>query len=38
MKYLFSLIIVVLLSGCATWGGIKQDAQDFVDWTQEQFN
>ncbi len=38
MKYLLSLIIVALFSGCATWGGIKQDAQDFVEWTKEKFS
>ncbi|AHJ11857.1 hypothetical protein [Sulfurospirillum multivorans] len=34
----FTLIIVGLMSGCATWGGIKKDAKDGAEWTKEKIN
>ena len=38
MKYLFACAMVVLLSGCATWSGIKRDASDGAEWTKEKIN
>ena len=39
MKTTFlTLIIVGLMSGCATWGGIKKDAKDGAEWTKEKVN
>ncbi|MCR1810900.1 MULTISPECIES: hypothetical protein [Sulfurospirillum] len=38
MKYLFPLFCIALLSGCATWGGIKKDAKDGYEWTKEKVN
>jgi len=35
---LFTLVIVGLISGCATWGGIKKDAKDGAEWTKEKVN
>lgn len=38
MKYLFPFLMIALLSGCATWGGVKKDARDSADWTKEKIN
>ncbi|MFW9619809.1 MAG: hypothetical protein ACMV1K_03315 [Sulfurospirillum sp.] len=39
MKSIFlALILVGLISGCATWGGIKKDAKDGAEWTKEKVN
>ena len=38
MKYLLTAIMVAFLSGCATWGGVKQDAKDSAEWTKEKVN
>ena len=38
MKYLLTMVVVALLSGCATWGGVKQDAKDGAEWTKEKVN
>ncbi|MBE0491472.1 MAG: hypothetical protein IBX44_04385 [Sulfurospirillum sp.] len=38
MRYIAGLFIVLLLSGCATWGGIKSDSKDAADWTKEKVN
>lgn len=35
---LLALVAVVLMSGCATWGGIKRDTRDGVEWTKEKIN
>ncbi len=35
---LFVLVTVLLMSGCATWGGIKKDAKDGAQWTKEKVN
>ena len=33
-----ALMTIVLISGCATWGGIKKDAKDGAEWTKEKIN
>ena len=39
MKNIFlTLVVVSLMSGCATWGGIKKDAKDGYEWTKEKIN
>ena len=38
MKYLLTMVVVALLSGCATWGDVKQDAKDGAEWTKEKVN
>ena len=39
MKSIFlALILVGLISGCATCGGIKKDAKDGYEWTKEKIN
>lgn len=39
MKHIFlALSIIGLMSGCATWGGIKKDAKDGAEWTKEKVN
>ena len=39
MKSIFlALILVGLISGCATWGGIKKDAKDGYELTKEKIN
>ena len=39
MKNIFlALMTIVLISGCATWGGIKKDAKDGAEWTKEKIN
>ena len=35
---LLALVVVGLMSGCATWGGIKKDAKDSAEWTKEKIN
>lgn len=35
---LLALMTVFLISGCATWGGIKKDAKDGAHWTKEKIN
>jgi len=38
MKLILSILTIVFLSGCATWGGIKKDTSDGVEWTKEKVN
>lgn len=39
MKNIFlALVVIGLMSGCATWGGIKKDAKDGYEWTKEKIN
>jgi predicted small secreted protein len=38
MKLILSILTIALLSGCATWGGIKKDTSDGVEWTKEKVN
>ena len=38
MKYMITILFVTLLSGCATWGGIKKDTRDGAEWTKEKIN
>ena len=38
MKYIIPLILIIFMTGCATWGGIKKDARDGYDWTKEKIN
>jgi len=38
MKLLLPLFMIALLSGCATWSGIKKDTSDGVDWTKAKIN
>jgi len=38
MKLILSILTIVLLSGCATWGSIKKDTSDGVEWTKEKVN
>ncbi len=35
MKYIFMALIIFLVSGCATWNGIKKDTKTGVGWTKE---
>jgi hypothetical protein len=35
---LLILVTVGLMSGCATWGGVKKDAKDGAEWTKEKIN
>lgn len=35
MKYIFMALIIILVSGCATWNGVKQDTKTGVNWTKE---
>ncbi len=38
MKYIAGIFAVLLLSGCATWDGIKSDSKDAATWTKEKVN
>ena len=38
MKYVLSLVAVILFSGCATWQGIKSDTSDAADWSKKKVN
>lgn len=38
MRTLFVLALGLLLAGCATWQGIKQDSSDAAGWTKEKVN
>jgi len=33
MKYIFMALIIFLVSGCATWNGVKQDTKTGANWT-----
>jgi len=35
MKYIFMALIIFLVSGCATWSGVKQDTKTGANWTKE---
>ena len=35
MKYIFMASIIILVSGCATWNGVKQDTKTGANWTKE---
>ena len=38
MKQIILLMTVVLLSGCATWQGVKKDSSDGWEWTKSKVN
>ena len=38
MKYIVTFFLITLMCGCATWGGIKRDTKDGLDWTKEKVN
>ena len=38
MKYVLLVLMILALSGCATWYGIKKDTSDGVEWTKEKVN
>lgn len=38
MKYTVGFLMIVLLSGCATWSGIKQDTKTGAEWSKEKVN
>ncbi len=38
MKLILSILTLILISGCATWSGIKKDTSDSVEWTKEKVN
>lgn len=38
MKYIVMLLSVLILSGCATWQGIKKDSSDSWEWTKSKVN
>ena len=38
IKALMIFLCLFILSGCATWGGIKKDARDGAEWTKEKIN
>lgn len=39
MRNIFlALVAVILMGGCATWGGVKKDAKDGAEWTKEKVN
>ncbi|MDD3342227.1 MAG: hypothetical protein PHR87_01465 [Sulfurospirillaceae bacterium] len=38
MKTILLVLMLFIFSGCATWGGIKQDAKDGAHWTKEKVN
>lgn len=35
MKYVLLAVVVLFMSGCATWEGIKQDTKTGANWTKE---
>ncbi len=35
MRYIIMAFMIVLVSGCATWNGIKQDTKTGANWTKE---
>lgn len=37
-QILLAFVAVALMSGCATWGGVKKDAKDGAEWTKEKVN
>lgn len=38
MKYAVGLLMIMLLSGCATWSGIKKDANTGAEWSKDKVN
>lgn len=34
----FAALLGVILSGCATWQGVKQDTSDAANWTKKKVN
>jgi hypothetical protein len=38
MRYLLGFALVLFMSGCATWQGVKSDTKDAAQWTKEKVN
>jgi pyruvate/2-oxoacid:ferredoxin oxidoreductase beta subunit len=38
MRYFFGFAVILFLSGCATWQGVKSDSKDAAEWTKEKVN
>ncbi len=38
MKYIFMTFVIIMVSGCATWNGVKQDTKTGADWTKHKVN
>ena len=38
MRTLFVFVLGLLLTGCATWQGVKKDSSDAAEWTKEKVN
>jgi len=38
MRYLLAFALIMIMSGCATWQGVKSDSKDAADWTKEKVN
>ncbi|MFA5215216.1 hypothetical protein [Sulfuricurvum sp.] len=35
---LFTITVLALFTGCATWHGVKQDTSTAVEWSKEKVN
>ncbi len=35
MKYLIMIFLLIAVSGCATWNGVKEDTKTGVNWTKQ---